>query len=236
MGRSGDGEKGRVGLKAVLVALLVVGLLFLPVLSQAGSLSAAPGSLIVIDKNLMKMITPKSPLLAGSSPSSMSEVAENMAREHGLPPNLVKSIIQAESNGDAKGVSRRGAMGLMQLMPETAKEYRVSDPFDPLANIRGGVQYLRNLLREFSGDLSLALAAYNAGPGAVQKYQGIPPYAETLKFVRKVKDAYPTGDDLASFSVFPSKGKELRPVERISGKIYLKGSPRDLAIFLKKMR
>ena len=188
---------------------------------------------MIIDKGLLERIAPPSTSGGERAGVSLSEAAGDIAREHGVPPKLVNSIIQVESNGDSKALSPKGAMGLMQLMPETAKAYQVSDPFDPLANIRGGAQYLRNLLSEFSGDLSLALAAYNAGPGAVRRYQAIPPYPETQEFVRKVKDGYQTGDDLASFPVFPSGEKGVRPIEKISGKIYIRGSPRDLAVFLK---
>ncbi len=114
------------------------------------------------------------------------DLVESIAFENGLSPKLVKSIILAESNGDTHKVSPRGARGLMQLMPVITREYKVSDPHDPGDNVRGGVQYLKNLLEEFSGDLALALAAYNAGPGTVRKYKGIPPFPETQEFVRKV--------------------------------------------------
>jgi hypothetical protein len=215
--------------------LTAVFILLLPALAVADSLPVASISgWLVIEKDLLEKIAPPSRQTVKPSPDSLAEAARNIALEHGLPPMLVKSIIWAESNGDPGAISRKGAMGLMQLMPETAKAYRVSDPFDPLANIRGGVQYLKDLLREFSGNLSLTLAAYNAGPSAVRKYQGIPPYSETQEFVQKVKNGYPIGDDPSSYSVFPSEEKEVRPMGKISGKIYIKGSPRDLAVFLKR--
>jgi hypothetical protein len=216
----------------ILIAIFIS---LLPAPALADSLPVASiGGWLVIEKGLLERIAPPSRQIVGLFPDSLSGAARNIALEHGLPPMLVKSIIRAESNGDPRAISRKGAMGLMQLMPETAKAYRVSDPFDPLANIRGGVQYLKDLLREFSGNLSLTLAAYNAGPGAVRKYQGIPPYSETQEFVQKVKNGYPIGDDLSSYSVFPSEEKQVRPMGKISGKIYIKGSPRDLAIFLKR--
>jgi soluble lytic murein transglycosylase-like protein len=182
----------------------------------------------------LERIAPPSRQIVGPFPDSLLGAARNIALEHGLPPMLVKSIIRAESNGDPRAISRKGAMGLMQLMPETVKAYRVSDPFDPLANIRGGVQYLKDLLREFSGNLSLTLAAYNAGPGAMRKYQGIPPYSETQGFLQKIKNGYPIGEDPSSYSVFPAEKKQVRPMGEISGKIYIKGSPRDLSVFLKR--
>jgi hypothetical protein len=215
--------------------LIAIFILLLPALAWADSLPVASISgWLVIEKDLLERIAPPSRQTEKPSPDSLAGAARNIALEHGLPPMLVKSIIRAESNGDPGAISRKGAMGLMQLMPETAKAYRVSDPFDPLANIRGGVQYLKDLLREFSGNLSLTLAAYNAGPSAVRKYQGIPPYSETQEFVQKVKNGYPIGDDPSSYSVFPSEEKEVRPMGEISGKIYIKGSPRDLAVFLKR--
>lgn len=220
-------------MKQKLLSILIVFLLT-PTFVQAERVSSVSGWLVV-DQALLERLIPAHQEARDPSVDSFSEVAGNIAREHGLPPKLVQSVIQAESSGNVQAVSRKGAMGLMQLMPETAKEYLVSDPFDPLANIRGGVQYLKNLLREFSGNLSLALAAYNAGPGAVRKYRGIPPYPETQSFVQKVKEGYQSGEDAIQSSA--QRGiNEMGPMDRIAGKIYITGSPRDLAAFLKKMR
>lgn len=123
-------------------------------------------------------------------PRWLSAITEDIASEHGISPRLVKSIIWAESQGDPRKVSPKGAKGLMQLMPVVAQHYKVADPYDPAANIRAGVQYLGNLLEEFSGDFPLALAAYNAGPTAVRKYRGIPPFPETQAFVLKVSELF----------------------------------------------
>jgi len=109
------------------------------------------------------------------------------ARRHQLEPALVHAVIRAESAYDPKAVSRAGAVGLMQLMPQTARRYRVRDRRDPEQNVEGGVRYLRDLLQQF-GSLDLALAAYNAGEGAVQRHGNrIPPYRETQNYVRKVQ-------------------------------------------------
>jgi len=109
------------------------------------------------------------------------------ARKYNLPAGLLRGVIRAESNFQVKAVSHAGAQGLMQLMPGTAKELGVDNPFDIEQNIDGGARYLRKMLDSFGGDLKVALAAYNAGPGAVEKYGGqIPPYQETKKYVDRV--------------------------------------------------
>lgn len=105
---------------------------------------------------------------------------------NGLDPNLVRAVVQQESSGNPKEVSGAGAQGLMQLMPATAKMYGVQDSFDPEQNIAAGTRHLANLMREFHNDLPSALAAYNAGSGAVHKYNGVPPYAETQDYVRRI--------------------------------------------------
>jgi soluble lytic murein transglycosylase-like protein len=104
----------------------------------------------------------------------------------GLDPDLVRAIIQVESDGNPRAISHKGAMGLMQLMPEEVRGYGIRDPFDPEQNIAGGTRQLAEKLKLFNGDIALALAAYNAGTGAVRKYGGIPPYQETQNYVRRV--------------------------------------------------
>jgi soluble lytic murein transglycosylase-like protein len=109
-------------------------------------------------------------------------------RKFNLPSGLLAAVAQAESGGRTDAVSRAGAQGLMQLMPGTAAGLGVTDPFDPQQAINGAAQYLSSNLAAFGGSLTKALAAYNAGPGAVREYDGIPPYAETQNYVRKVTD------------------------------------------------
>jgi hypothetical protein len=122
---------------------------------------------------------------------ALNDTIRRYAHRHGLEPALVKAIIHVESCFDKKAVSRVGARGLMQLMPDTARELGVRDEemFDPDKNIEAGVRYFRRMLERFK-DLDKALAAYNAGPGAVRKYKGIPPFRETRKYVRRVRAQY----------------------------------------------
>jgi soluble lytic murein transglycosylase-like protein len=111
---------------------------------------------------------------------------QKAAARYNLSPDLIRGVIRAESNFEAQAVSSAGAQGLMQLMPETAGELGVTKPFDIQQNIDGGSRYLRQMLDRFGGNLKLALAAYNAGPGAVEKYEGRVPYAETQEYVKRV--------------------------------------------------
>ena len=111
---------------------------------------------------------------------------EQNAAVHGVSPHLVRAVIQQESGFNPRAVSHKGAMGLMQLMPATATELGVHDPYDPSENIRAGVAYLKGLLVRFKDDVKLALAAYNAGPTAVTKYGDIPPYRETRDYVSRI--------------------------------------------------
>lgn len=118
--------------------------------------------------------------------SELEGVISSAARTHRLDPALIKAVIKAESGGVPGALSEKGAMGLMQLMPDTAAGLFVSNPFDPESNIWGGAKYLRQMLDKFGGNVILALAAYNAGPGSVEKFGGIPPFPETRDYVRRV--------------------------------------------------
>jgi soluble lytic murein transglycosylase-like protein len=118
--------------------------------------------------------------------SEFEEIISEAATRHGLDPDLIRAIIQIESGWIPDARSSKGAIGLMQLMPETSSNLAVSNPFDPKANILGGTKYLSRLIERFRGNLVLALAAYNAGPEKVERYKGIPPYPETRRYVRSV--------------------------------------------------
>jgi soluble lytic murein transglycosylase-like protein len=120
------------------------------------------------------------------SPGQYGPAIDAAAARNGVDPALLKGLIRAESNFNPKAGSPAGAQGLTQLMPGTARGLGVSDPYDPVQSIEGGAKYLRQQLDHFGGDVSKALAAYNAGPGAVQKYGGVPPYPETQAYVKRV--------------------------------------------------
>ena len=122
---------------------------------------------------------------SASSPTPFEQLVQQAAQRYGIDPAVLKAVIHAESNFNPYAVSKAGAQGLMQLMPGTARALGVEDPFDPVQNIDGGARYLRQMLDRFQS-LPLALAAYNAGPGAVARYRGIPPYRETQTYVQRV--------------------------------------------------
>jgi soluble lytic murein transglycosylase-like protein len=118
---------------------------------------------------------------------SLMEMASKIAKRHGVAEPLVHAVIEVESRYNPKAVSRAGAMGLMQLMPKTASRFSVADAFDPVQNVDAGVRYLKELLERYSGQVRLALAAYNAGEEAVERHGGIPPYRETIDYVKRVQ-------------------------------------------------
>jgi len=131
------------------------------------------------------------PLVPGEpkpAPTGIDDAVEQIAAEHSLPPQLIHSVIKVESNYNRYAVSSKGALGLMQLIPSTARRFGVSDVFNPVENIQGGARYLKYLLDLYNNDYALALAAYNAGEGAVAKYGTVPPYRETQNYLQMVAD------------------------------------------------
>lgn len=121
-----------------------------------------------------------------SKPQNLNEVINAISDRHHLDPDLISSVIHAESGFNPRAVSPKGARGLMQLMPQTASKLGVANSFDPGANVEGGTRYLSELLQRYNFDLVKALAAYNAGPGRVEQYRGVPPYYETRVYVAKI--------------------------------------------------
>ena len=175
---------GRAFAAALLAAVL-------PVAAGADGIRSSRssnGTLVLTNEGSARVSVPRTPRRREPT-QDLALLIDRHARERGLDPVLVQAVIQAESAYDARAVSKKGAIGLMQLMPETARELGV-DPWDPEQNVRGGTLYLRRLIDSFGGDLQLALAGYNAGPGAVKRYGGIPPYQETTGYVSRVLALY----------------------------------------------
>ncbi|MGH9532955.1 MAG: lytic transglycosylase domain-containing protein [Terriglobales bacterium] len=132
------------------------------------------------------------------SSSEVEAVIEAAAARHNVDANLVRALIKVESNFNPRALSRKGAMGLMQLMPATARSLRVANPFDPEQNVDAGVRHLKGLLENYNGDVALSLAAYNAGAGAVARSGGVPPYRETRNYVRQITQIYGGGDTVVT--------------------------------------
>ncbi len=167
------------------------------VLAGAFASAAEPSavlSTVRVDRSTGRLVRAKvssqsRPVSAPKATPAVEEIVNRAAADHGVDPLLVKSVIAAESNFNPNAVSPKGAMGLMQLMPATARQLGVSNAFDVQQNIEAGVRYLRYLKTRFS-DERLVLAAYNAGEGAVKKHGWIPPYPETINYVHKVESSY----------------------------------------------
>ncbi len=142
-----------------------------------------------------------------ASPEEIDAAIVMSAARHNVDPNLVRAVVKVESNFNSNAVSRKGAMGLMQLMPQTARSLNVKNPFDPEQNVDAGVRHLKQLLESYGGDVNLTLAAYNAGSGAVARSAGVPRYAETQNYVRRITNLYYGGFD------FTSSGASRDPVK-----------------------
>jgi soluble lytic murein transglycosylase-like protein len=199
------------------ILLVAFALCALPAHGQIVSYLDSSGKLVFINAEptptgrRAKPADPRAVLVAGVSPQTTQippvasstmgaagqayrQKIEEMIREtsarYNVDPALIRAVIETESNWNSTAVSRKGALGLMQLVPGTAQQLGVSNAFDPKQNVDGGVRYLHTLLERYNGDLDKALAAYNAGPGAVDRAKGVPGYRETREYVRKVTDSY----------------------------------------------
>jgi len=138
-----------------------------------------------------------SPKAKAENLGSLDHMIFSMAQKYGVNADLIQQVVKVESGFNSKATSSAGAMGLMQLMPGTAASYGVQNPYDPTENLDGGTHFLKDLLDRFEGNIPLTLAAYNAGPGAVEKYNGIPPYKETQAYVQKIMNGLSSIDKKA---------------------------------------
>jgi soluble lytic murein transglycosylase-like protein len=155
----------------------------------------------------------------GFTQTEIDDAINKAADRHNVDPNLVRALVKVESNFNPNAVSRKGAMGLMQLMPQTARQLRLTNPFNPEENVDAGVRHLRELLDNYGGDVRLSLAAYNAGTGAVARSSGIPHYAETRNYVKRITQLY-SGSLGSSF--FPGASREPVRVQRdVRGVLYI---------------
>jgi Transglycosylase SLT domain len=160
--------------------------------SRRGStISSATGSpMSGASRSRSRLSTESAAEVLGADDGRLDRIVRDAAARHQVDPALVKAVISTESGWNSQAVSRKGAVGLMQLIPGTAQRFGVGNPFDPAQNVEGGTTYLKALLDRYDGDLSKTLAAYNAGEHAVDANRGVPPYFETQRYVQKVQDAY----------------------------------------------
>ena len=155
----------------------LTGFYFSPALAPTVSAASTRDDLIPLD-------------IPQSGDCDLDKIIFETGKRQGVDPRFIHAVIKQESKYNAKAVSSVGAQGLMQMMPATAERFGLKDPFDPAANVEAGTKYLKWLLKRFDGDVSLALAGYNAGEGAVDKYKGVPPYSETQNYVKKIVSNY----------------------------------------------
>jgi soluble lytic murein transglycosylase-like protein len=161
-----------------------------------------------------------SPLRRGFTQKEIDDAINKAADRHAVDPNLVRALVKVESNFNPNAVSRKGAMGLMQLMPQTARQMKLTNPFNPEENIDAGVRHLKDLLDSYGGDVRLSLAAYNAGAGAVARSAGIPHYAETRNYVKRITQLY--GGSMGGNYFFSGASREPVRVQRdVRGVLYI---------------
>lgn len=222
-----------MSIKRIAVAILAAGYLLLipkPGQAQLASYTDAQGKRVYINGDSPKPRSgstintqaSKSAASRSSTPSlepvsypgdRMEQIVDDAAARHQVDPALVRAVINTESGWNPVAISRKGAVGLMQLIPGTAQRFGVGNPFDPAQNVEAGTSYLKALLDRYNGDLSKSLAAYNAGEGVVDRIGGVPWYPETQRYVRKVTDAYFRPDSGRNPTVFTPKPRVRKEVQ-----------------------
>lgn len=182
---------------------------------------AARSAAAEVDQYLDKPLSDQnSTLRHGFTQKEIDDAINKAAERHAVDPNLVRALVKVESNFNPNAVSRKGAMGLMQLMPQTARQMKLTNPFNPEENIDAGVRHLKDLLDSYGGDVRLSLAAYNAGAGAVARSAGIPHYAETRNYVKRITQLY--GGSMGNNYFLPSASREPVRVQRdVRGVLYI---------------
>lgn len=163
---------------------------------RGGSIEVAASELVAIEPEEVFTAVAAPPITVAPGPAALpvpyADLIRSASQKYGVDQELIASVILVESNFNPQAVSRRNARGLMQLLPETAQRFAVTNIFDPSQNIDAGTRYLKELLEQYKQDLALTLAAYNAGPERVDRYRGVPPIAETVSYVRRVTQSYNT--------------------------------------------
>jgi hypothetical protein len=181
-------------------SVLVLCALASPAFAEVKITIGADGRKVIYNESLAQRARRFSSHLIPVPDVDLEPLIARHSEAQNLDPNLVRAVIQTESGYNRKALSNKGAMGLMQLMPATASLLNVRNPYDANENLRGGTAYLKSLIDRFAGQVELAVAAYNAGPGAVEKHRGIPPYQETREYVRRVLSLYRSGQPYMAMS------------------------------------
>src|SRR5271169_5189400 len=185
--------------------------------TQGGSAVGSPTS--GASHSRSRLTTESAAEVLGADDGRLDRIVRDSAARHLVDPALVKAVISTESGWNSQAVSRKGAVGLMQLVPGTAQRFGVGNPFDPAQNVEGGTSYLKSLLDRYDNDLPKTLAAYNAGEGAVDRSGGVPRYPETQRYVQKVTDAYFRPDSGRSSSLWAPPRKPVRKVVDANGRV-----------------
>ncbi len=189
--RVGTAQRGMLSMGMTMGLLLVWGIAAAQIISYRDAAGRLVFTNVGVERRLPS-VRKQTKRQKVSARASLLQLIRHVAQHYGVEPRLVQAIVAVESNFDPYAVSPAGAQGLMQLMPATAAQYQVTDPFDPYANVAGGVRYLKDLLQRFAGDVRQAVAAYHAGTSAVVRFKGVPPYPDTQRYVARVLARYGT--------------------------------------------